>query len=195
MPIPPIRDPSGARSLLAAQPSKPDPKRAPAGSDRAAKTAAGGSAAVRFSQRAHRLDAQQQLLSRLLTNVEQKVSGADDVFEQAGRSEYLEKIASPSDLSPEATAGRILGGITGYIYGAFRLQHPKMTSEDFERFESEAMRGFEQGMGEARELLEAIEVLDGKLAGEIGETERLVREGLDRFFGEESERLRRAKAS
>jgi len=149
---------------------------------------------VRLSQQALEIDAQQQLLSRLLARVEQKVSSSEDGFEQSGRSEYLEKIATATDLSPQATAERILGGVTGYIYGAFRLQHPRMTHEDFDRFESEVRRGFERGLAEARELLEAIQALDGALAGEIDQTERIVREGLERFFGEEGERLRLARA-
>ncbi|MCP3984477.1 MAG: hypothetical protein GY723_08805 [bacterium] len=111
------------------------------------------------------------------------------LFEEAGKSDYLESIANPTELSSEATAGRILGGIKGFIYGAFRMQHPDMTEEDFEYFQSEVMKGFEQGISEAREILTALGALDERLATDVVETERLVRGGLDEFFTQEREQF------
>lgn len=144
---------------------------------------------VEISPMAERLKADRDLLRAIFGGVEEEVSSPDrSLFETAGRSEYLASIAEPTDLSAEATANRILGGIRGYIYGAFRMSKPDATAEDFEEFASEVMRGSEQGMGEAREILKALSVLDASLSEDIGRTESLVREGLDEFFAEERER-------
>jgi hypothetical protein len=110
----------------------------------------------------------------------------DDLFAASGRAEYLESVSQPTDLSSNATAGRILGGITSYIYGAFRLQHDEIGHEELADFKEQVLRGFERGMGEARQVLGAIDKLDDGLAFEISETDRLVREGLDRFFADET---------
>ena len=57
---------------------------------------------------------------------------------------------------------------------------------------SQVLEGFERGMGEAGRVLGALGVLDPQLAAEIHETERLVREGLDKFFADEEARIRGA---
>ncbi len=62
--------------------------------------------------------------------------------------------------------------------------------EELESFKSQVLEGFQRGMREARGILGALEVLDGALAGEIGQTERLVEEGLEQFFAKEAEPLR-----
>jgi hypothetical protein len=51
------------------------------------------------------------------------------------------------------------------------------------------MRGFEQGLGDARDTLKGLSQLDDALATDIGKTESLVREGLAKFFEEQRERL------
>lgn len=111
------------------------------------------------------------------------------LLERAGRSDYLASVANPTDLSPEATAGRILGGITGYIYEAYKLQNPDLDAGGLAKFQTQVMRGFETGLGEAKSIIAAMGILDDKLGAEIGQTESLVREGLDAFFTRERERL------
>jgi hypothetical protein len=143
------------------------------------------SAAVALSDRARAADAQRSILEKALSGMEDQFS-KDDPFAQAGRADYLESVSNPSDLSAEATAGRILGGITGYIFGAFQLQHDKIGHDELEDFRDQVMRGFKRGMGEARQVLGAIDKLDDSLASEIGETERLVLDGLDKFFADQA---------
>jgi len=111
------------------------------------------------------------------------------LMERAGRSDYLASVANPTDLSPEATAGRILGGITGYIYEAYKLQNPEFDVGRLEQFQTQVMRGFETGLGEAKSIIKAVGMLDDKLGEQIGQTEAKVREGLDAFFTRERERL------
>ena len=153
---------------------------------------------VEISAEAELLRAQSDLLRAVFGGVEQNVAPQDRLaFERAGRSEYLESSLNDSaagmlDLSPEATAARILGGIQGYIYRAFMAQHPGATAEDFEHFKAEVVRGFEQGMSEAGNILAGLSRLDNDLAEEIERTETLVREGLAEFFAEEEERFERA---
>jgi hypothetical protein len=143
------------------------------------------SAAVALSNRARAADAQRSILEKALSGMEEQLS-RDDLFAEAGRADYLESVSNPTDLSAEATSERILGGITGYIYGAFRLQHDEIGHDELESFREQVMRGFERGMGEARQILGAIDVLDDTLASQIGETDRLVRDGLERFFADQA---------
>ena len=96
-----------------------------------------------------------------------------------------ESILSAIDLSPQATAARILSGVQGYIYRAFMAQHPEATPADFERFRNEVIRGLERGLYEARSILAGLSMLDAELSEEIGQTEALVRKGLEEFFAEE----------
>ena len=152
---------------------------------------------VEISAEAEHLRAQSDLLRAVFRGVEQKVAPqARLAFERAGRSEYLESSLNDSargmlDLSPEATAARILGGIQGFIYRAFMAEHPGATAEDFEQFKAEVVRGFEQGMSEAKNILRGLGMHTNDLAGEIEQTETLVREGLAKFFAEERERFER----
>jgi hypothetical protein len=111
------------------------------------------------------------------------------LYERAGKGEYLASIADTSDRSADATAGRILGGITGYIYGAYRMANPEMTSEQFDTFQTQVLRGFNRGMSEARQMIGEAGLLDSTTTQDIGMTEELVRSGLDDFFASEKERL------
>lgn len=147
-------------------------------------------APVEISSQAERLRTQRQILRSAFGGVEESSDpGGRALFEAAGRSKYLDSIAQVTDLSPQATAQRILGGITGYIYGAFRLAHPGGTLEDFDRFAADVVRGFEAGLGQARSLIEGLAALTPELASGIGRTETLVREGLEVFFADERQRI------
>lgn len=152
------------------------------------------SAAVSLSERGKRAQAQKAILEEVLGSINERFSG-DELFDEAGRADYLSSIADPTDLSSAATAKRILGGITGYIYGGFKLANEELGLEEFEAFKSQVLDGFERGMAEAGRVLGALSVLDPELASDIAETERLVREGLDEFFAREEERVRGAQAA
>lgn len=93
------------------------------------------------------------------------------------------------DVSPEATAARIVSFATGF-YLAFQQQNPDISSEEsLDEFMSVINGGIETGFKDARDILESLSVLDGKIASDIDSTYDLVQEGLkqfvDNFFNEE----------
>lgn len=130
------------------------------------------------------------LLRETFGGVESNLSTVDHpVLEEAGRSEYLDSIERPTDLSAGGAAERILGGITGYIYRAFQLTNPDAHRDDFVRFKHEVLRGLAQGLEQARGYLDALGDLSYERSENLSETEDLVREGLDVFFEREEERF------
>lgn len=142
------------------------------------------------------------LMERTFTHVEMEVSpAAQELFNASGKTEFQEKMqalmeAGPEkmDTSPEATAGRILEGITGYIFKAFQSQNPEMTEEDFTRFQEQVLKGFETGLGEAKDILSGLNAMNEDLESQIGKTEELVRDQLATFFEEQLEIIRENKA-
>lgn len=113
----------------------------------------------------------------------------NELYERAGKSDYMASIADTSDRSADATAGRILGGITGYIYKAYQLGHPDMTAERFDAFQTQVLKGFDQGLSEAKGMISVAGLLDPAMTENIGKTEELVHRGLEDFFAREKERL------
>ena len=94
------------------------------------------------------------------------------------------------DVSPEATATRIVSFATGF-YHAFQQQNPDISSdESLDKFMSIINGGIETGFNDARDILESLSVLDGKIATDIDSTYELVQEGLKQFvegfFNEEN---------
>ncbi len=152
---------------------------------------------VEISAAAVRLRADHDLINAVFGGVEVDITPIEghEVFEAAGKTEYLESIEKPEDLSPEATAERILGGIKSYIYGAFKLANKDATAEDFDQFQADVMRGFEQGLGEAKTIIEGLSALTPELAEDVDQTEALVRQGLEDFFTTERERYAAVSAS
>ena len=94
----------------------------------------------------------------------------------------IQKVAdSGLDVSPEATAERIASLSTSF-YNAFREQHP---GEDeatvLANFIETISSGIEKGFGEARDILEGLEVLEGDIGSDIDQTYDLVQEKLAAF--------------
>jgi len=92
------------------------------------------------------------------------------------------------DVSPEATATRIISLATGFFH-SFQQQNPDIAPEEsLNKFMSIISGGIEQGFTDARDILESLSVLDGKIATDIDSTYDLVQEGLklfaDNFFTE-----------
>ena len=128
------------------------------------------------------------------TMVEQSLTGAyaalaeqgdalvSEAFEAAGKTEYMESIAGATDQSAEATAARILGGITGYIFGAFQDQNPEFTEEDFDKFHVAVTEGFEKGLREAADILRSMSVMTNEVSEDIAKTTEIVRSGLAEFY-------------
>ncbi len=124
------------------------------------------------------------------TSTDQALAGAYEAlaaeghvdFEAAGKTEYLESVANPTDLSPEATADRILGGITGYIFGAFEMNKPEYSAEDFDAFHVAVTEGFEKGLREAADILRGMDVMTNEVSENIAKMTELVRDGLANFY-------------
>lgn len=94
------------------------------------------------------------------------------------------------DVSPEATATRIVNFATGF-YQAFQQQNPDIAPEEsLDKFMSVINAGIETGFNDARDILESLSVLEGKIATDIDSTYDLVQEGLkqfvDNFLNEEN---------
>lgn len=85
------------------------------------------------------------------------------------------------DVSPEGTASRIVSLATGF-YQAFQQQNPELGEEEsLDNFMTVIRGGIDQGFKDAREILESLSVLDGKIASDIDSTYDLVQEGLTHF--------------
>ena len=85
------------------------------------------------------------------------------------------------DVSPEATAERIVS-LSTLSYQAFKTNHK---NEDeaiiIEKYIDIISSGIDQGFGEARTILDGLEVLDGDIATNIDKTYELVQEKLAVF--------------
>lgn len=93
------------------------------------------------------------------------------------------------DTSPEATATRIVSLATGF-YHAFQQQNPNMEAkESLDKFMSIITGGIDQGFKDARDILDNLSVLEGKIAKDIDSTYEQVQTGLkdfvDNFFSKE----------
>lgn len=85
------------------------------------------------------------------------------------------------DVSPEATATRIVSLATGF-FQSFQDQNTDLTPEEsLNKFMSIIGTGIETGFKDARAILENLSVLDGKVATDIDSTYDLVQEGLQQF--------------
>lgn len=96
-----------------------------------------------------------------------------------------EKVTNPygtdTDTSPKATADRILSFATGF-YDAFKKQNPNLSEEEgLDQFISKISAGIDQGFGEARDVLDSLKRLDGKVKTDIDETYELIQKGLTAF--------------
>ena len=95
-------------------------------------------------------------------------------------SDAIQKSAG-IDISPEATADRIVSLSTAFL-GAFQRQNPELDEEDaLDRFMEIIGSGIEQGFAEARKILDGLQVLNGDIATNIDSTYDLVQQGLQDF--------------
>ena len=85
------------------------------------------------------------------------------------------------DVSPEATAKRIVSLATGFL-NAYQLQNADKTPEEsLDKFMSTISSGIDTGFKDARDILESLSVLNGKIATDIDSTYELVQEGVTLF--------------
>ncbi len=89
---------------------------------------------------------------------------------------------SDLDISPNATAGRIVSLSTGF-FSAFQDQHPELDLETaVTEFTDLIKGGIDNGFVEVRAILEGLSVLDGDIAANVDETYGLVRNKLQTFI-------------
>jgi len=85
------------------------------------------------------------------------------------------------DVSPKATAERILNGATSF-FNAYKEQNSDLTeSEALTQFMGVIRSGIDAGFGQARDVLESLSVLEGEIAGNIDLTYDTVQIGLNDF--------------
>jgi hypothetical protein len=80
----------------------------------------------------------------------------------------------PEDFTPEKVSDRILGFVSGRV----------LAGEDQEKKQQlldQAKEGIEQGFSEARDILESLNVLNGKVKKDIDSTYDLIQSGLNRL--------------
>ncbi|MDR2112685.1 MAG: DUF5610 domain-containing protein [Candidatus Accumulibacter sp.] len=88
------------------------------------------------------------------------------------------------DNSAEATSGRILSISTGF-YESYAKQHAGEDPEAIAKnFVSLIRGGFEKGFGEARNILEGMNVFNGEVQSGVMKTYDLVQKGYDDFLNE-----------
>lgn len=151
---------------------------------------------IQLGRDAAKLNSSALLLERILSRTQIELPAETrQLFEAAGKADFEASVAPgadgrPLDTSPEATAGRIVDGITGYIFKAWQMRNPEMTEESFQRFQTQVMKGFEQGLDEAKDILAGLQALTPELEESIGQTESLVRSRLDEFFQSTIEAIR-----
>lgn len=89
---------------------------------------------------------------------------------------------SSEDNSPEATAQRILSLSTAF-YDAYAAQHPdKDPAQLAKDFVGLIRGGFEQGFGEAKDILQGLKVFGGDIESGVMKTYDLVSKGYDDFL-------------
>jgi len=107
------------------------------------------------------------------------IEGINDVL---GENTIQNAYDSGLDVSPEATAGRIVSLSTAF-YPSYKEQHPELSEEEAAtKFTDLISGGIEQGFAEAREILSSLNVLEGDIASNIDKTYDLVQEGLQAFL-------------
>lgn len=101
--------------------------------------------------------------------------------ESLGDNAIQNAYESGLDISPEATADRIVSISTGF-FSLFQDQHPGLSQEDaLAAFISVISDGVEKGFAEARNILNSLQVLEGNIATNIDSTYDLVQGGLSDF--------------
>ncbi|MBV1878918.1 MAG: DUF5610 domain-containing protein [Pseudomonadales bacterium] len=89
--------------------------------------------------------------------------------------------ANGVDVSPQATANRIVSFATG-LFGLYQQQQPQDSlTQQVDKFVAVITSGVEKGFAEAQQILSGLGVLEGELETNINLTFDLVMEGLDEF--------------
>ncbi|ERE13374.1 DUF5610 domain-containing protein [Pseudogulbenkiania ferrooxidans] len=94
----------------------------------------------------------------------------------------IQQDGQSDDNSPEATSKRILDGATS-MFALYQQQHPELSADDqAKNFVNLIRQGFEQGYGEATDILKSLKVFNGDVQSGVEKTKDLVEKGLDAFL-------------
>jgi len=106
----------------------------------------------------------------------------DELRESLGDNAIQTSFDAGIDISPEATAERIVSLSTAQ-FGSYSKQHPEYTQQDaFDNFNALIQSGIEKGFNEAKGILSSLAVLKGDILGNINITYDLVQEKLGSFM-------------
>lgn len=141
----------------------------------------GSDVRVQLSSAGREALARSQVAPRVLDRVTEALGLKRDALDAAGREEYLESIATPLDPTAATAAEPVLGGILGFVYDAFRLDHPEPTRHELHGFVARAMEGAERGMRDAMDLLRAFSARQADLEAERASMLQRLREDLESF--------------
>lgn len=110
------------------------------------------------------------------------LQGINEALKEMGVDTSVEDaFESGIDFSPEATAERIVSFSTQFL-SAYREQNADMDDEEsLTSFMNIIRGGIDQGFDEAKDILSALNVLDGDIADNIDKTYALVQDGLQAF--------------
>jgi len=110
------------------------------------------------------------------------IDGINDALKETlGDNAIQEAYDSGLDVSPEATAERIISQSTAF-FDAYQQQNPELSLEEaVVQFTDIISGGIDQGFGEARDILDGLQVLNGDIASNIDKTYQLVQDGLTSF--------------
>tara|TARA_R110000787_G_scaffold136933_7_gene249576 strand:+ start:34 stop:615 length:582 start_codon:yes stop_codon:yes gene_type:complete len=98
-----------------------------------------------------------------------------------GKNAAQSAYESNLDVSPEATADRIIQGSTAF-YQAFKEQNSELAEEaSLNEFLNVINAGIEKGFAEAKEILDSLSVLEGDIENDIDLTFDFVQQGLIAF--------------
>ncbi|MEE8057257.1 MAG: DUF5610 domain-containing protein [Pseudomonadales bacterium] len=135
--------------------------------------------AILESQQQLSLSAKNEPLSLILKAA---IEGINEQLEPVFGENAIESAAENNlDVSPEATAARIVSQSTGF-FAAFQQQNVDLGFEQqLEKFLDVIGGGIDKGFAEARNILDSLKVLAGDIAENIDRTYELVQSGLADF--------------
>lgn len=110
------------------------------------------------------------------------LQGINDALKEIEPTQSLQQsYESEVDFSPEATAERIVTFSTNF-FNAYQEQHPELDEQQArDTFTYLMLEGVEQGVGEAKDILKALSILDGDVADDIDKTMEFILQGFDKF--------------
>jgi hypothetical protein len=110
------------------------------------------------------------------------LQGINDALKEIEPNQSLQQsYDSEVDFSPQATADRIVAFSTNF-FSSYQEQHPELSEQEArDTFSDLMLAGVKEGIGEAKDILKALSVLDGDIASDIDKTMAFVLEGFDKF--------------